>query len=186
MCLNHQRVCIPNSLPSSSKWHHWGNSHQKRGPPPGAQGPHIEIAWEASWKSGYFCEKNGREHLMLTNKSKNCRWTWKQHIGGSRRFVFGCWYEGNNWYSVPYFIGQECVFIKCVLFWSFFSCLKFSVSALPCCFQPVVVCHGFVAASISSTHQPLTAVIGSAHLLYMTHFQSYTLQGCNLLLKGSQ
>ena len=48
---------IPNLSPSSSKWHHWGNSYQKRGPTPGAPWPHIEIAWEASSKSGYFCDK---------------------------------------------------------------------------------------------------------------------------------
>lgn len=169
VCLNHQRVCIPNSLPSSSKWHHWGNSHQKRGPPPGAPGPHIEIAWEASSKFRYFCEKKMGEGISCWPTNQKTA----DELGSNTLEVLEDLFFDVGMKETP---GTTVtVFL--------ISSVK---SALPCCFQPVVVCHGFVAASISSTHQPLTAVIGSDHLLYMTHFQCYTLQGCYLLLKGSK
>ena len=62
----------------------------------------------------------------------------------------------------------ECIYVILILL--FMSEVSIPMLCLAA-FNQLVVCHGFVAASISSTHQSLTAVIASDHLPYMTHFQ---------------
>lgn len=125
--LNHRPVWIPNLWTSSSKSHHWGNPHQPRGPPQGAQGPHIGIAWEASSKSGCFCRKKWERTSHVDQQIKKLQMN-LNHVCRHWRFyikdVFmSVWRESFIRIEFLTLRGLKCVCVCVLKFWSCFSCL---------------------------------------------------------------